>query len=108
MEKWTLCNSKLKGNVVDWTTAEWEITSMAQIDISKEQICNSLALGPILFPEKQDALGFKNFCNKMNATLFLTKDEADLRKVKDLTMSFIPKCNSKGTTSFQFLTVKIC
>ena len=70
-------DSKITGNVVDWTDAEWELTNMKKENIDFSKMCKALSLGPVIVPEKLPATEFKHLCNQFGGKMFVIKNEAD-------------------------------
>ena len=58
-------------------------------------MCEGLDLGPIMFPEKEDAYGFQLFCQKLAAKSFVIKNEQDRNKAVSLVSSF-KQCGGKS------------
>ena len=77
-------DSKINGNVVDWTDAEWELTNMKKENIDFSKMCKALSLGPVIVPEKLPATEFKHLCNQFGGKMFVIKNEADGQTAVDL------------------------
>ena len=44
----------MKGDLVDWNTAEWELANMTEKVIDSEILCKGAAVGHVLVPGKWD------------------------------------------------------
>ena len=67
----------LKGNVVNWDTAEWEVTNMEKIEVDENTLCKAQRLGPVILSERLSASHVKHLCNKVNGRIFVIKNEED-------------------------------
>lgn len=94
MLQWTSCLLlDLKGNVVNWNTAKWQINPdhFETYEIEDESsMCNTGNLGPTLFPERIQAHDALSLCHKVNGDLFLIKDN----ETRDIAaeMISVPEC----------------
>lgn len=82
MLEWTSCKANyLKGNIVDWTTSNWTVTNMDEVDM---ELCPSSTSELILVPEFT-AQAAVQFCWKLRGELFLLEDQASYDLAKKLT-----------------------
>ena len=74
MKAWTTCNTDLKGNVIDWASANWQSIRMEKLELN-QSICKSMNLGPVLFANQYDPFIAKRLCHKFYGKMFVIKDE---------------------------------
>ena len=67
----------LKGNVINWDTAEWEVSNMEKIEVDENTLCKAQKLGLVIFSERLGAFDLQNLCNKVNGGIFVIKSEED-------------------------------
>ena len=96
--------SQLKGNIVNWNNAKWNITNLLASSITEKYLCKSESMGPVLIPERLNATGMLNLCQQLNGKVFLMKDNESLQKVMqlrivggvlDISQHTHPKCDGK-------------
>ena len=76
--------SQLRGNIVNWNNAKWNITNLLASTITEKHLCKSESMGPVLIPERLNATGMLNLCQQLNGKVFLMKDTKSLQKVMQL------------------------
>ena len=81
----------LAGNVVDWSTAKWEVTKMESIEMS-QSMCTDLGLGAVAVPELLSAPASKLFCHKLNGEMYVLKDDDSLQTIYEAVKPF-EKCS---------------
>ena len=101
--------NQLKGNIVNWTNAKWEITNMNVEPLYPERMCKANSMGPVLIPEMLSAKGLKHLCNQVNGKVFLVKDD-ETRQISTmkrlgllLLKSATPKCDGNSNLSISHL-----
>ena len=82
----------LKGNVINWDTAEWEVSNMEKIEVDKNTLCKAQKLGPVIFSERLSAFDLQNLCNKVNGGIFVIKSEEDKNVAWPMKDSRYQKC----------------
>ena len=96
----------MKGNIVNWNNAKWNITNLLASSIPEYEryLCKSESMGPVLIPEKLNITGMLNLCQQLNGKVFLMKDIESLQKVMqlrivggvlDISQHTHPKCDGK-------------
>lgn len=60
-----LFRDKSKGNLVDWSTAEWALENMVSENRSIDEVCQLPKPTDVLFPEKRNMSDFKLLCDRM-------------------------------------------
>ena len=56
------CRTTVKGNIVNWLNAKWEITGMRKFETTYSKICQPLNLGLILVPGAWNIRDAKTLC----------------------------------------------
>jgi hypothetical protein len=64
-----------KGNLVDWTTAEWTLENMIAEKRSIDEVCQLPVPKDVLFPEKRNMSDVKLLCNRMGGNVSVVKDK---------------------------------
>ena len=61
----------MKGNIINWTFASWDVVSMFQNQEDPNQMCQAMKLGPVIFPERLKAMDSVNLCNRVTGSMFV-------------------------------------
>ena len=101
----------MKGNIVNWTNAKWDITNMRVETLYRDRMCKAMSMGPVLIPEMLSAKGLKHLCNQVNGKVFLVKDDETRQTstMKRLGLAFlktsIPKCDGNSNQNIHYLSM---
>jgi hypothetical protein len=86
----------LAGDLVDWTSAEWTLTNMTPIEVTKTSICQPQIVGPILLPEVQNMSSTLALCQKLQGNLMVVDSNETQVQLANM-VSQSPKCvNTQG------------
>ena len=88
----------MKGNIVDWTNAEWDVTNMEKIDVDLSNMCTTSTVAPIIIPERLGAKDLIHLCHKFNGHMFVIESESTRQKAVEFRQS---KEKCAGTNIFQ-------
>ena len=96
----------MKGNILNWTNAKWDITNMSVETLYRDRMCKAMSMGPVLIPEMLSAKGLKHLCNQVNGKVFLIKDDetrqtSTLKRLKGLAWlkTSSPKCDGNSNSN---------
>ena len=85
MKEWTLCGlSEFNGNIVDWSMADWEVKNMKKINIDLNDMCKAMKPGPLIIPEKLEALNHVHLCRQLGGRLFTITDESSRKTMVNI------------------------
>ena len=77
----------MKGNIVNWLNAKWEITGMRKFETTYSKICQPLNLGLILVPGAWNIRDAKTLCQNLGGNINVIKSEANNDEVAKATKS---------------------
>jgi hypothetical protein len=82
----------IEGNVVRWSTSEWQLENMVKEDLAFEHICKPPNLGNLLFPTLRNMSSSVLLCKRMNSNITVIKSKSTQ---DDLTRQFWDRVGEK-------------
>ena len=70
--------------MVNWETAEWNVTNMKPYETTYESICKSQALGPVIFPGLWNFTTSLTLCKNVRGNLLQIRNESQQEKALKL------------------------
>ncbi|CAM6054348.1 unnamed protein product [Sphagnum tenellum] len=74
LQDWTSCKSMIKGNLVNWETAEFDAFNMTTEMSTTEALCIPPRPGMIIFPEQRNITEHLAICHKMRGLVSIIRD----------------------------------
>ena len=65
----------LKGDIVNWDSAEFMLQNMVMINVPKNEVCQPLQPGHVFFPHGEDFNSAVSVCKKMRSEMTVVDDQ---------------------------------
>ena len=89
--EWTTCKNMQKGNLLDWSTASFNLENMYETDESLHKICKAERPGHVMFPEQRSFDSQLSHCRKFGAKPSLISNNETMMELIQ-SFSHYPKC----------------
>ncbi len=85
----------MKGDIVNWSEANWTVTNMTEGTLELEQLCGGSSLGNVLIPGTFDMDDAATMCHQMGSQMTVVKSKVEQNDLIDKLLGH-PFCASKG------------
>ena len=69
------CRKEMKGNLVNWDTAKFEVENMMESNIPMEKVCVPLRPGHVVMPTRMNFTSHLSLCHKFRGKMSVVKEE---------------------------------
>ena len=98
---WTNCSNPQQGDLVSWTSSDWEITNMKEIESTYGEICQKPALGLVLVPGPRTVYESTNLCMKLTGEMNVVSSSMNHQLLTEM-MNASKTCTNLSTVYRQF------
>ena len=79
-----MCSNKEKGNIVNWDTAQWDVSSMVEYEVTYDKICRGQEMEQNIFTGLRNYTTALKVCQNVHGNLVQIETEAQQQEVVHL------------------------
>ena len=76
------------GNLVSWSSAEFENERMDELDMSEEEICHPIRPGHVIMPNQRNFSSFSALCKKFGGQTSVVRDLETQHKLTNIIFNY--------------------
>ena len=77
-------SNKEKGDIVNWDTAQWDVSNMVEYEATYDKICRGQDLGELIFSSLRNYTAALTVCQNVHGNLIQVENEAQQQKAVDI------------------------
>jgi hypothetical protein len=91
----TAIRQPLNGDLVNWKTAQWNVTNMEMYETDYNSVCSASDLGPVLFPGNWNQSAAQTLCKNVKGRMIVLYNQTDQDIIINL-LNKSPICQKSG------------
>ena len=96
VEQWSRCEVGTGGNLLDWTTAQWESVGLHEEEVDKDKICWSTNFFLIVFKKRKSFDDTIKHCQAMGGEIAVAKDKKSMHGMAEAVAPVRNQCGDSG------------
>ena len=98
VEQWSRCEMEAGGNLLDWTTAQWEAVGLQEVELGLTEVCRKEKKNQMMvFHELRDFDASLKYCSNIGGEMAVAKDDISRKSMIEAFDEIKGDCEWLGT-----------